>query len=431
MFRVRPFEAKTLSWWYSRRDSIDLDPPYQRRSGVWSVRSKAYLIDSILNEYDVPKVYVADFSFANSRLNLTQKQFAVIDGKQRLEAIFGFFDGDFALASDFLFETEPNLRLARFGYRDLKKVYPKIADVFDNFNLTVMSIITDDESKINSLFVRLNQTKPLTGAELRNAMLGVVPRLIRSIANHGFFKEYIRFKTERGEDRNVGAKLLLLEFRGTFVDLKKRQLDRFVDEGIQADAQVVDFERAAERVLETLTAMTSVFLAKDILLSSQGPLPVYYWLVRQADEPRRGLIRAFLIGFADSRRRNRDFAKEGESRLVDPELVEYDRFERSTNDQGSLEGRFDILWRRFSAYAEAESNELAKILRQFPVGMQLRVTVDEGSAVSTRDRVIEALRLLGREPLWADARPGSLDFRVLPLVSQSVDGRPPSAEVPT
>src|SRR5438046_729720 len=85
-----------------------------------------------------------------------------------------------------------------------------IWDQFDNCNLSVMSVITDDEAKINALFVRLNRSKPLTGAEIRNAMTGKVPGLARKLAGHPFFQKNIRFKIGRGQDRNLAAKLLLL-----------------------------------------------------------------------------------------------------------------------------------------------------------------------------------------------------------------------------
>ena len=49
-FKIQAFENKTLSWWYNRRNSIDMNAPYQRRGGLWSKTDKAYLIDSILND---------------------------------------------------------------------------------------------------------------------------------------------------------------------------------------------------------------------------------------------------------------------------------------------------------------------------------------------------------------------------------------------
>jgi hypothetical protein len=78
VFSVRQFEARTLSWWSDQRDEIDFDPPYQRRGGIWTRRDKAFLIDSILNGFDIPKLYVADFTVGPTTLNTSNKQFAVV-----------------------------------------------------------------------------------------------------------------------------------------------------------------------------------------------------------------------------------------------------------------------------------------------------------------------------------------------------------------
>src|SRR4051794_13219517 len=157
MFKVRTFDARTLSWWADLRDVIDFDPPYQRRGGLWSDRDKSFLIDSIINEYDIPKLYIADFTFGTpTELNPTSSQYAVIDGKQRFEAIFDFIGGKIALNRDFTFTDDPEMNLGGMSYRDLKANQPKVASRFDNYNLTVMSVITNEEGKINELFVRLN-----------------------------------------------------------------------------------------------------------------------------------------------------------------------------------------------------------------------------------------------------------------------------------
>src|ERR1039458_1493184 len=86
--KVTPFDTRTLSW--------------------WRVRSyKAYLIDSILNGFDVPKLYVADFTYSDSALNRLRLPYAIIDGKQRFEAIFDFFEGRITLNSDFRLLDKP------------------------------------------------------------------------------------------------------------------------------------------------------------------------------------------------------------------------------------------------------------------------------------------------------------------------------------
>src|SRR2546423_9754785 len=114
-FKVTEMERKTLGWWRSRRSKIDMDPPYQRRGRLWSDTDKAYLIDSILNGFDVPKLHIADFTWADSPLNLKKLPYAIIDGKQRLEAIFDFFDGVISLNEDFVYLEDSSIKLGGLG----------------------------------------------------------------------------------------------------------------------------------------------------------------------------------------------------------------------------------------------------------------------------------------------------------------------------
>jgi hypothetical protein len=84
MFKIRSFPKKTIRWWHGKAGSIDFNPDFQRTSRVWKGRDRAFLIDSILNGYDIPKFYVADFTKHDvPDLNVERKDFAVIDGKQR------------------------------------------------------------------------------------------------------------------------------------------------------------------------------------------------------------------------------------------------------------------------------------------------------------------------------------------------------------
>src|SRR5262249_17356584 len=131
VFRVTQFEAKTLSWWRTRRSKIDMDPPYQRRGGIWSPADKAYLIDSILNGFDIPKLYVADFTWGDSPLNKKRLPYAIIDGKQRLEAIFDFYDGTVVLNDDFVYRENPVQNLAGLSYQDLLGSHADVAEIFD------------------------------------------------------------------------------------------------------------------------------------------------------------------------------------------------------------------------------------------------------------------------------------------------------------
>lgn len=345
-FKVTPFEAKTLSWWRSRRNRIDMDPPYQRRAHLWSNTDKAYLIDSILNGFDVPKLYVADFTFGDSRLNKKKLPYAIIDGKQRLEAIFDFFDGKIVLNSDFALLENPSLALGGLGYKDLAQNHADIAEMFDNYNLSVMSVITNRAELINELFVRLNRSKPLTGAEIRNAMAGPAPGVIRELAKLEYFKTCVAFPVQRGQDLNAAAKILMFEFHGKPQETKKTTLDAFVRE---AAKRKENLELAGRRAYATVSDLNSIFLPKDRLLSSAGLMPVYYWFVRSLKTAEYSRVRDFLVRFEEERRKNRARAEGGsDPKELDRQLLAYDQFNRSTNDLQSHVGRIQILEDRFN-----------------------------------------------------------------------------------
>ncbi len=353
-FKVTVFDPKPLVWWRNRRSKIDMDPPYQRRGRLWSNTDKAYLIDSILNGFDVPKLYIADFTWGDSALNKKKLPYAIIDGKQRFEAIFDFFDGKISLNEDFVYFENPSLKLGGLGYRDLQQNYTDVADIFDTYPLTIMSVLAENEERINELFVRLNRSKPLTGAEIRNAMVGSVPQVIRWIREHEFFTANISFTVQRGQDLNAAAKVLMFEYNDKLRETKKKTLDDFAKEASKKAHN--QLELAGRRVIEVLDDMTTIFLPKDKILGSAGIFPVYYWMVRNVDPAFFSKVREFLVRFEEDRKENRRLVSE--NKATDKELVEFDNFNRSTNDLQSHEGRYKILMERFNKiYVEKEKRE--------------------------------------------------------------------------
>lgn len=340
ILRITMHPSKPLIWWYTHRHSIDMSPPYQRRGRLWSPSDKAYLIDSIINGFDVPKLYLADFQMGENSLNRSRLPYAIIDGKQRLEAIFDFFDNKLVLNEDFGWRGDGSLKLGGLSLRDLRNSHPIIAEVFETETVDMMSVVTNDEADINELFVRLNRSKPLTGAEIRNAMLGPVSDTIRNVARHAFFIENIKFSVTRAGDYNAAAKIVLFEYENRMTSTKKRDLDAFTN---PAKLDGSRLELAGRRALDNLDNMQEVFLPKDDLLASAGLLPVYYWLTRNASLETQPFIREFLVAFEKERRENRKRQIAGLAKDAHPIFSRYDAFNRSTNDFGSHVGRYEIL----------------------------------------------------------------------------------------
>ncbi|MEN6547979.1 MAG: DUF262 domain-containing protein [Armatimonadia bacterium] len=345
MFYVRPFEQKPLVWWQANRGKIDMEPEYQRHGRLWSKRDKAFLIDSMLNEYDIPKVYMADFTIGSSPLNRNQLSYAIIDGKQRLEAVFDFYDGEVPLNRDFVYDRAPDLPLAGLRYSDLQRDYPEIAKEVDSYYLTVMRVVSDDPQKINELFVRLNRGKPLTGAEVRNAMGGPLSKLVRVLAGHDFLTSCVRFGTSRGQDKNAVTKILLFEYENAPAETKRADLDRFAAQADDHDR----LELSGRRVLDTLDRMDRIFLPRDELLGSAGVVPVIYWFIRNREPSNDPVIRDFLIYFHTKRKWYTGIgATTGDS---EADLIrQYNILNRSTDDRRSHYGRLEILEQFYIMY---------------------------------------------------------------------------------
>lgn len=375
MFIVQQHKERSLKWWFNQIDDIEFNPVYQRKSDVWPPKDQQFLIDTIINNFDMPKFYIADFTSVNAALDKSGKLYSIIDGKQRLEAIFKFFRGEIVLAPYFVYLNNPTLKLAGLSYQNIGLQYPEIAKSIDDYIITVMSVITDaeDDARIKQLFIRLNQGEELSGAEIRNAMSGPVPTMARALADHPFFLNNIRFSVRRGQDLNAAVKLLLIEYKEQLDNTKKSNLDRFVQEAedvtianlrsqttpsmFPEESSEVKYEAAYLRTSQVLDVMTEVFSEEDPLLSGAGSLPLYYWLVRNQAENYKQILHAFLASFDDERPRNRALAKNG-VRDADQEMLSYDLSNRSPDDISSLEFRYHVLVKRLAQFAKMRQPDL-------------------------------------------------------------------------
>ena len=342
-----------LRKWYERRTTIDFDPPYQRKGGIWSISDRALLIDTIINGFDIPKFYVSDFGRRTTRLSNANFVYAVIDGKQRFQAIFDFISNKYPLDKGFSWRFDPSLELAELYYKDLENAYPRIASIIDDFVIDVMSVSTDDPEDINKIFKRLNKGKALTGAEVRNAALGPVADMIRVVASHDFFRESVSFDTLRLGDLNAAGKLLMFEYLGYPTSTKKKDLDQFVNDHPNQE----DIEAAGLKCNSHLDLMYQAFSRRDSVLRSAGQLPVYYWIVRLVPREVHKYVRDFLYIFDRRRAENRKLQTQNRLDEVDPTLARYDVLNRNTNDAGSHRARISILLNSFETWLRKVEQE--------------------------------------------------------------------------
>lgn len=342
-----PVQHSTIMRLYSEKEEIMLDPDYQRMGGVWTLEKKQLLIDSILNDYDIPKIYL--HSFSREQKKADGFGYAVIDGRQRLQAIWEFIEGKFTLADDFRYQDDDNVKLARLGYSDIAKGFPKIKIKFDSFVLPVVGVSTDDLELIEDMFSRLNEAVPLNGAEKRNAIGGEMVAAIREIANHVFFTKFVVFGNKRYQHREIAARLLLIEENtrvlGKIIDTKKEYLDALAKNYRNGKSEFV--VEISNTIIEALDFMVSVFVEKDELLRAQGNMVLYYLLFKSAQKSgmQQNVTRSRLFEFRDKVRDNRIKAEENYAD-ASFELLEFDRLsQQGTNDSSNIRERLGVIAR--------------------------------------------------------------------------------------
>ena len=213
---------------YADREEIDMCPQYQRNGDIWSKEKRQLLIDSIINRYDIPKLYFHKLD--REAIRTSGKEYAVVDGRQRLEAIFDFMDGKYELAEDFQYYRDSSVDIAGLNYNDFAKKHPRIKQKFDATPLPIVAVETDDLELVEDMFSRLNEAAPLNAAEKRNAIGGDMARATTQISLNPLFTDKVKFSNKRYQHRETSVRLLFLESclrDEKIVDTKKPFLDEF------------------------------------------------------------------------------------------------------------------------------------------------------------------------------------------------------------
>lgn len=194
---------------YKRRDRYEI-PEWQRQP-VWNRLRKQDLIDSILRGWKLPKLY-----FLKTSDN--PEEYEVVDGQQRLNAIFEFFDNRLPL-------TEEAAKL--FGGSFYKELPDPHTDAFDDYEIEfdLIEDATDDEVKM--FFQRLQKGLPLTSSEKLNSIPSKLRDFVMEQTGHAFFKKIaasdkryghfdILAKTATVEIEGIGARLRFDDLRTVF-----------------------------------------------------------------------------------------------------------------------------------------------------------------------------------------------------------------------
>lgn len=181
-----------------------LDPDFQRND-VWKRSQKAELVESVLMNIPLPFIYLTTTNLG---------EFVIVDGRQRLSALFEFIDNKFSLGKDLAILTQ----LKNKKFKDLE---PYLQGIIEDCQFTVHIIKPPiPERTLINIFDRVNRggTK-LTNQEIRNALYqGKATILLNKLSDSILFKSATdnSIKQERMKD-----KYLILRFLSFYMWRKK------------------------------------------------------------------------------------------------------------------------------------------------------------------------------------------------------------------
>jgi hypothetical protein len=221
---------------YKRRDRYEI-PDWQREE-VWDDGRKQLLIDSMLRGWRLPKFY-----FLKSD---SQSQYEVVDGQQRLSAIFEFLDNELELNSEMS---------GLYGgpkYKDLKH---EISDDFDDFEIDFDEIEDASDQDIKEFFQRLQNGLPLNSSEKLNSIHSKLRDFCKSLADHSFFKDHVGLSSKRYSHFDVAAKAVAVEIEGLDAGLRYDDLKKL----FESNAGFSDQSQAAKRATSSLDFLAKAF----------------------------------------------------------------------------------------------------------------------------------------------------------------------------
>ena len=126
---VRLLDSKELS----------IQPKYQRRRTTWPLNAKTALIDTILNNFPIPPIYLRDFVNDEGK-----RKKEIIDGQQRISTIVEYYRNEFPLSKN-IYDDD----LSGAYFRDL----PNTEQIMiEDFEVSFTSIRGASDGDVISIF---------------------------------------------------------------------------------------------------------------------------------------------------------------------------------------------------------------------------------------------------------------------------------------
>jgi hypothetical protein len=270
----------------------------------------------------------------------------IVDGQQRLRAIWDFCENKFPLA-----ESSNDIpEMPNIGGKVYKELSSSEQDKIGLFSLSLVEIRDVTETEIRELFLRLQEGKALNPAEKRNAMEGNMRDFIaEEICEHNVFSR-VNINSPRFEFHDWAAHVACLELNGGPADLKAVDLKKMYENEVELNTK----RPAAKKIKRVLNCLKKVLEDSPPEMSIKLGFTDLYLLISDTIEEydvkdRHNDFCGFYIAFEQERREvddPADLLEDGGPWARD--LYDYiEAFQREGAKRDNIETRRSVYRKRF------------------------------------------------------------------------------------
>lgn len=267
------------------RGSIKLDPEYQRRHR-WSEETSSRLIESLILNIPIPVIFLSQDVDVDTEVSDATSRYTVIDGQQRLTAIYNFMNNNLVLEG---LETLSELNGSR--YVDLPSFLLRRLEERTVKCLRIDSTV-DAQIKFD-IFERLNTgSVKLESQELRNATArGPFNDAIKILAKNPTFMALIQVDSKDPLSSPKVQKMEDVELVLRFFALKNSRYLR-LRKGFREfiTASLVEFNSFDNIVIDNDGNAFTTYM--DFLLKNEGGYAFAKWRIEGTHEKRMSTFNA-------------------------------------------------------------------------------------------------------------------------------------------
>jgi hypothetical protein len=197
-------QVSDLVQWYRNKELV-INETFQRHA-VWSPSAKTFLIDTMLNELPLPKIFIRTRIDPKTQTSIRE----VVDGQQRVRTFVDFADDKLILTS----------RSENYSGQRYSTLSDEEQQRFLSYTVSVEQLLNASDDDVIDIFARLNSyTVPLNAAEKRHAHYQTVFKFAVRKASQSFrwfIEKYDVFTVQKRF--RMADDVFMAEVYGVFLD---------------------------------------------------------------------------------------------------------------------------------------------------------------------------------------------------------------------